>query len=355
MKSVRLRDVETGSAGPLLRGLESWAYAVSYRPDGRRLAAGGVGGIKVWDPDTGEVVRSLDAKGVTFGLAHSPEGGRIVAVGGARGAGWVRGWTAEDGREAFDRRPDGGPVAAVAYAPDGRRFATAGRPRAPGGRGPVRIWDAATGEPTLDCAGHSGGAHAVAYDPEGRVLVSGGEDRVVRLWDAATGRELAALEGHSAPVLAVAFSPDGRTVASSGADLTIRVWDAADLAGDPVRAVPAPVDPRLTITRCHANLASRQVVAPAGAGSRMRRDWTVRVPARPRATRHCRSARTTMSLEVRPSDRPLPDDQPGAHPGSHVGRLRHALGCRRRTVERLVVQRLVRTLGVIMGDVLAHE
>ncbi|AQZ67462.1 hypothetical protein BKM31_43745 [[Actinomadura] parvosata subsp. kistnae] len=112
------------------------------------------------------------------------------------------------------------PAYAVAYSPDGKRFATGG------GNGTVQLWDAATRRVTATLDGHTKGVHAVAFSPDGKTLATGGDDGTVRLWSLPSGTGKGTLTGHTGGVGAVAFSPDGKTLASASRDRTVRLWNA---------------------------------------------------------------------------------------------------------------------------------
>jgi WD40 repeat protein len=229
---------------------------VAYSPGGRRIAAAGTDGIKVWDVATGqELVRFRGQTSGFSGVAFSPDGQRIAA---ANDDGILRVWDAATGRETASLRalenecsllalrastvalltsPLGhGPFLAVAsmvaertstqglssvtFSPDGRRIACARSES-------VKIWNVASGREALTLRGHSRAVNSIAFSPDGRQIASASFDATVMVWDAATGKETRTLHGHKNGVTGVAFSPDSRRIASAGWDETVKVWDAA--------------------------------------------------------------------------------------------------------------------------------
>jgi WD40 repeat protein/serine/threonine protein kinase len=202
------------------------AYATSFSPDGRQLAAGSQGIVNLWDWKNRQLLHTFaghDSRPIS--VAFSPEGQRL-ASGDWRGS--VKLWDAVAGGGPLCSFPESRnsrhPVVALAFSRDGRWLATAGFERR------LDVWDTTTGA-LVRSLPHSGLVLSVAFTHDGSRLVSAGEDKTVRIWDALTGREVLGLRGHTGVCGCLVFSPDGRRLASASKDGTIRIWDGAPLQG----------------------------------------------------------------------------------------------------------------------------
>jgi WD40 repeat protein len=110
------------------------ADVVAFSPDGKLLAASLLtGGLRVFDPATGRVVRTLPDPGdASISLAFAPDG--ALAAGTLSGT--VQMWNPVTGqRLAQPLLADSAPITSVAFDPTGRRFAVTGY-----GDGTVKVW-----------------------------------------------------------------------------------------------------------------------------------------------------------------------------------------------------------------------
>lgn len=213
---VHLWDATTGTRlGTVPR---STVDRIALSPDGSLLLlAVQQEAVELWRTTDLSLVASFpeDAQGFFGAVAFAPDGSTFVSA-GADGLARVR---TRDGDLVADVQHDGA-VEAVAFSPDGGALATAGED------GLVQVTDLGDGDLVTTYAGHAGPVETVAFSPLGDLVASAGEDGAVQLWRPTTGSPVASLVGHRGPVNQVAFRPDGAEVVSASDDSTARVWAA---------------------------------------------------------------------------------------------------------------------------------
>ncbi len=214
---------------------DGYIFALSFRPDGKALAAANQDGVVLlWDlqhPSDPPAVLAEHEAGA-WSLAFSPDGQRLAV--GAKRDDTVRLLDLSDPDTGLifgaaetpvhDTAPEGGYSPGgvpVAFSPDGRTLASGSQ------RGNVRLWDPTSStKPVREYRGHEGPVWSLAFSPDGNRLASGGRDATVRVWDARdAGAPPRVLRGHEGEVVSLAFDPNGETLASGSLDNTIRLWD----------------------------------------------------------------------------------------------------------------------------------
>jgi cytochrome c len=125
-----------------------------------------------------------------------------------------------------------GAVNAAAALPDGR-FATGGED------GRIAIWKPGETAPVRVVEGHQASIVALATSKDGHLLASASWDGTARVTPTEAG-DARVLNGHQGNVNGVAFAPDGRVV-TAGYDATLRIWPLDE--GPPaVVTLPTPLN-----------------------------------------------------------------------------------------------------------------
>ncbi|KAG2755739.1 WD40 repeat-like protein [Suillus brevipes Sb2] len=162
---------ETGEIvfGPLKVG--SWAYSVSYSPDGTKLAAGTNEHIIVWNLKTGKELLKIEQR--AWRVAFTPDGLRLVS--GNRKNIRISDATTGDIIKQFDAHTDQ-PFLSLAIAPNGTKFVTTSHDKT------TRFFDLTTFEQIGEPLEHPDGVWGVAFSKDGQFIATGCADKLVRTW-----------------------------------------------------------------------------------------------------------------------------------------------------------------------------
>jgi WD40 repeat protein len=258
--AIRLWDADSSGRQRLLADLGNRArgvYALAFSSDGKLLACGVDGDIRLLNAETGAAVGKFENAHdhEILNLAFGLDGKTLFSAGDSeyhdipgtrnsvRCTPRLRMWEVATGkvvREFTHTPPETGPCAA-ALSRDGRTLASRQA-------NSLMVWDVATGQMKQKIPGfwlpaparakpiHIRWAFAgngVAISPDGtRVASISAPLHAVTIWDAATGRPAPDFsDSHFECITGLACSPDGkRIVTGGGEDGTIRLWDSASSA-----------------------------------------------------------------------------------------------------------------------------
>jgi hypothetical protein len=171
------------------------------RPDGRTGFP-----VRLWDVERRVLGKQLEGhEGPTMAVSFSPDGKRLASTGWD---GAVCLWETATGKQVWRYKPkDRMSLKSLAFSPDGRQVACVGYTNN------IFLCDVATGKESHRIDGPQSALTAVAFSPDGKIIASAGMDGTVLLWDVAS-------------VTAQAVKPAETTL---DGDVVERVWaDLAD-------------------------------------------------------------------------------------------------------------------------------
>ncbi|WP_209643908.1 WD40 repeat domain-containing protein [Kibdelosporangium banguiense] len=213
-------DIQNGARPLELAGSGSAAQeivtTVEFSPDGKQFATGTSDGtIRLWDLPSGTLRGKIAAHvGMVGALTYSPDGSRIASLG--REDHLVGLWNTTDHRQVMSWQ-HGGPRAGLTFSPDGRVLACSGE------NDNLFLWDVTTGA-ALPLGLH--GAEAVDYSPDGKTIATVNAEGHLAIWDLVTATRRPTPE-IGRRINDVAYTSDGQAVVSVDTNGAVRLTDVA--------------------------------------------------------------------------------------------------------------------------------
>ena len=233
---IRLTDIGTGSELATLQ-YGKGTDQLTFSPDGKTVAFGGLGEIRLWDTESGSeqeiplagtVINNVRDIARVTALAFSPDG-KILVSGTQHGK--IQMWFTATGEALATfvepaEQENLEVISALALSPDATLLAG-------GSQSQLHLWDVSTGHKLFSVSTvhkrgwriHHDYPAPLVFSPDGTILVNGHNSGTIQLWDVKTGDRIAALDGHTQKVETLKFSPDGETLVSTAQDGTIFLWD----------------------------------------------------------------------------------------------------------------------------------
>ena len=206
--------------------------------DGSKLFTGDFDGPRLWDVQTGKLLRQFANNSEVVSAAAFSADGRRVAWGTIQGNVWL--WDVETGKQVQHFSGIGinnyiGTVLSVALSPDGRNVLTATNDDQ------VRVWDVETGKEieriTASDDRINESVNCADYSPDGRQVLTVADDQTARLWDVESGKEVRRLtEVFADAVAGMAFVDGGRGIVTVSRTGMAWRWDA-----ETGQALPRPL------------------------------------------------------------------------------------------------------------------
>jgi WD40 repeat protein len=182
--------------------------------DGHLITGGDDQMVRIWQGQTLTEELGPQEAGITA-MALGPDGDLAVAdqLGG------VRVWNLESGQPEIELKAEESLIWGVSWSTDGEVLATARDDEV------VQLWDAASQKLTTSLTRHPGGALDAVFLEDGATVATTSRDGSVRVWDMTSGALLGVpLEAHEDPAWRVIALP-GMRFATSSEDGTVRIWD----------------------------------------------------------------------------------------------------------------------------------
>jgi WD40 repeat protein len=217
-RTIKVWNLQTGALVKTLVGHESYVNTIVTTNDGRVLISGGADHtIRVWDLETGNLLNTI--RGHTHAintLILSTDDQTVISASADLK---IKVWNWKTGQEIRTLTGHNNYINSIKLSPDGRLLISASADQT------IKIWNLATGQEIRTLQGHSNYVNDIVITPDGKFIISGSADKTIKIWELNTGENLLTLAGNSGYINHLEINMDGETLASGGSDQTIRFWN----------------------------------------------------------------------------------------------------------------------------------
>ena len=199
-------------------GHQGWIASAAFRPDGKLVATGASDGrVKLWNPETGLLLLTIDCQGRPIGLAFTSDGQRLV-TGQINGV--IEVFDASNGRRLWSKDPyKHGGYCGIAVSADSKTVAGGGDRLC----GVFRLDDQQ--EIRQFKGPQKDRFYALAFNPTDTHLALASDERCVYLWRLSDGKVERRLDSDEPDVLGVLFHRDDKHLISWVRKGVVRVWN----------------------------------------------------------------------------------------------------------------------------------
>jgi periodic tryptophan protein 2 len=197
--------------------------AVVYSPDGQQIiTTADDGKIKVWDVQSGFCVVTFTEHSGAVTACEFAKRGRVLFTASLDGS--IRAWDLIRYRnfKTFTA-PTRLPFSSLAIDPSGEVICAGSLDSFD-----IHVWSVQTGQLLDQLAGHEGPVAALAFAPDGSTVISGSWDHTVRIWSIFGRTQTSEPLQLQADVLDLAIRPDSKQVAVSTLDGQLTFWSVSE-------------------------------------------------------------------------------------------------------------------------------